>query len=67
MLQITRTIETLLHCERLISRSVFIYTLTHNQKDNRTMTKTFTAQEAIDITYDHGTSSTSKGLDDFMR
>ena len=31
------------------------------------MTKTFTAQEAIDITYDHGTSSTSKGLDDFMR
>lgn len=42
-------------------------TSTHNQKDNRTMTKTFTAQETIDITYDYGTSSTSKSLDDFMR
>ena len=30
------------------------------------MTKTFTAQEAIDITYDYGQSSTSQSLDVFM-
>ena len=42
-------------------------TSAHNQKNIHIMTKTFTTQETIDITYNYGNSNTSKSLDDFMR